>query len=74
MPVSRCGECGCVFTSTTAFDEHRVGSFAERTRHCLTSEGMQAKGLVQNEKNWWSLPLSGENVPWHCLEQTILTP
>lgn len=29
MPMSTCGGCGKIFSSTSLFDTHRVGSFGE---------------------------------------------
>ncbi len=37
-------DCGKNFASASAHAEHRIGSFAERTRRCLTTEELLAKG------------------------------
>ena len=51
MPFSTCGGCGEVFTSTTLFDAHRVGSFQKRTRRCLTLAELQTAGYQSERKS-----------------------
>jgi hypothetical protein len=52
--------CNQTFTSVYAFDLHRIGSFQKRTRRCMTVEEMQAKGMTQNTKGWWTTPRHGQ--------------
>jgi hypothetical protein len=46
-----------MFLSVAAFDFHRTGSFAHRTRRCLTTREMKAQGMVQNADGCWLLPV-----------------
>lgn len=56
----RCGGCGEVFNSLSAFDAHRVGPYrqwwepvAAPDRRCLTAEQMAAKGMALNVRGYW---------------------
>ena len=64
MANSQCGGCQKTFSTVEAFDLHRTGSFSKRTRHCLSEEDMQAKGMTQNTKGWWMAPQRGKRNPW----------
>ncbi len=61
---SQCGKCGQIFAGVAAFDEHRTGSFTQNTRRCLSVREMQARGMIRNDKGWWSLPLAPVPAPW----------
>lgn len=54
LKAEHCSVCCETFTGTVAGDKHRVGSFDEGTRRCLTAPEMIAKGLKQNDKEHWS--------------------
>lgn len=54
---SICRACGCVFSSVSSFDKHRVGKHEPMERRCLSVDEMLAKKMVQNSKGWWT---SGE--------------
>ena len=67
MAKSICGACDQTFTSVSAFDMHRVGGYGDpiykkgklveygpSKRHCLSAEEMREKGMLQNEKGWWT--------------------
>jgi hypothetical protein len=64
---SICGACNKVFSSVGAFDMHRTGTYGEPiyekgrfvgytpcARYCMSVESMQSKGMIQNEKGWWT--------------------
>jgi hypothetical protein len=53
MPKSVCGACGRTFSSVTAFDRHRAGTFEPLTRRCLTDEEIEARGLVHTALDIW---------------------
>jgi len=61
---SQCGNCHEVFNGVPAFDEHRTGSFAHRTRRCLSVQEIQAKGMTRDEKGQWTL-LEMQEAPWY---------
>jgi hypothetical protein len=42
--LNLCRGCNHNFASSSSHMEHRTGSFAEGSRHCLTEEEMIAKG------------------------------
>ncbi|HLG79143.1 MAG TPA: hypothetical protein VFA09_03125 [Ktedonobacteraceae bacterium] len=64
MAISHCRACQHTFTSITAFDLHRSGSYERSTRRCLTEEEMRAKGMTRNGRGWWSAPSRGKIPPW----------
>jgi hypothetical protein len=49
----RCGACGEVFNSTSAFDHHRTGTYRPLARRCLTIAEMAARGMLRNAQNFW---------------------
>lgn len=60
--MSHCAVCCETFTGDEAGDAHRVGSFSEGTRRCLTPEEMRnrtvngkPKPMVQNERGYWRM-------------------
>lgn len=55
LNAAHCAACHETFTSVSAFDQHRTGSHAKGTRHCLTPTDV---GLVPADREWkgWSLP------------------
>jgi hypothetical protein len=70
MPKSYCSGCGRTFTSLSAFDLHRTGKFQRKMRRCLTEQGMQAIGMVQNEKGWWMRSTFKGALPWTVPEES----
>ena len=69
MARSKCSSCLEVFSSESAFNMHRVGSYgdpiyeakgkvvvgyAKPGRRCLTKAEMDAKNMVENEKGIWT--------------------
>lgn len=60
MPISTCGACGLVFTSTWTFDQHRVGTYQPMTRRCLSVDEMQSRGMTRNKWGYWTIPMSTE--------------
>jgi hypothetical protein len=55
----RCEGCGERFCGLTAFDMHRVGSYAVGrrkpcTRRCLSAVEMRAKGMEQTVRGAWA--------------------
>jgi hypothetical protein len=65
MPVSYCSGCKRTFSSTSAFDLHRIGSFTQQQRRCLVPQEMSARGMMRNEKGQWTLPPTEEVAPWY---------
>jgi len=65
MPVSYCTGCKRIFSSTSAFDLHRIGNFTHRQRRCLTPQEMSARGMMRNEKGQWTLPPTEKVAPWY---------
>lgn len=52
--VNWCNSCGKDFNSMSAFDLHRVGQHGIN-RRCLTTEEMQAIGMVKNKYGRWCI-------------------
>jgi hypothetical protein len=54
--AEHCPADGChqTFSGGTAGDKHRVGDFADGSRHCLTVEEMLSIGMVVNSRGTWS--------------------
>ncbi len=56
----RCCACGLSFTSSFAFDKHRVGSFAvelqgtPQGRRCLTIAEMKRRGMARVGPGYWA--------------------
>lgn len=74
MAKSTCGACGVIFSSVSAFDAYRVGTFAKPgsrkrahgNRRCLALLDMQARGMAQNERGWWT---TGAKLPVGAFEK-----
>lgn len=49
---NQCTGCSAYFNSSRAFEKHRVGEFG-KDRRCLTSDEMQAKGMVLGTDGFW---------------------
>lgn len=53
----QCPSCGDYFNGLSAFDYHRVGSYAKpgqpNTRRCLTMAEMEAAGFIRNAAGFW---------------------
>jgi hypothetical protein len=71
MPVSYCSGCHRTFSSTSAFELHRVGDFTRKQRRCLVPQQMSVKGMMRNEKGQWTLPPTEEIAPWYRPPQKI---
>lgn len=69
---STCAGCGLVFSSVSAFDRHRSGSYGvpivqngqvvgytPEMRVCIVEEALRKKGMTQNAKGIWSMPSNG---------------
>lgn len=67
MARSTCAACKAVFSSTSAFDRHRAGSYGlpiirngqvigytPEMRICIVEEAMRKRGMVQNAKGIWT--------------------
>jgi len=56
----QCTGCGEYFTSTRAFDRHRVGNYTQprqpSTRRCMTAAEMDAAGFVRNARGFRGEP------------------
>ena len=55
---NQCPTCQEYFNSSTAFDQHRVGSFEPDTRRCLTVAEMQVKNFGKTNDDFWLCPVS----------------
>jgi hypothetical protein len=66
MPVSSCIGCRQTFSSTSAFDLHRIGNFTRNQRRCLTPHEMSTRGMMRNDKGQWTLPLTEKVAPWYA--------
>lgn len=67
MARSQCSGCSETFSSESAFNMHRTGSYGDLIyddkkrvtgytkpeRRCLTEVEMAAKGMIKNEKSIW---------------------
>ena len=51
---SICRACGCVFSSISSFDKHRVGKHEPMERRCLSEQEMLERRMTQNDKGWWT--------------------
>lgn len=54
--MNKCSGCSHDFTSLSAFDKHRVGSFTRNTRRCMTEAEMLAHGLERRASGKWGYP------------------
>ena len=54
--AEHCPACCETFTGHAAGDAHRVGSWADGTRRCLTPAEMAERGLTVNHRGLWGLP------------------
>src|SRR5215510_9077057 len=59
-----CPTCGELFARTSGFAKHRVGSFAEDTRRCLTVPEMQERGFQREVAWFWRLPAPAGVAHW----------
>src|SRR5579859_7021010 len=64
MAKAECAKCATLFTTVRAFDLHRIGTYAPKTRQCLGEAQMHAKGMTQNGKGWWMAPDYGKVPFW----------
>jgi hypothetical protein len=54
----QCAACGLRFKSTNAFTKHRVGSYADGGRMCLTADELRAKGFEPDLNGLWRKPFA----------------
>jgi hypothetical protein len=57
----QCGACKLLFSRTSVFDKHRIGSFGKMPpqRRCLTEAELQERGFVCRGGVWgWPDPKS----------------
>ena len=48
-----CGACGEYFNSTYGFDQHRIGTYGDGSRRCLSPAELRAKGWSHNARGLW---------------------
>ena len=48
----QCPTCKEYFKSEAGFDKHRVGSFENDTRRCMTREEMEKKKMMLSDGFW----------------------
>lgn len=60
---NQCGACREYFARNSGHAKHRVGSFSEDTRRCLSVPEMEARGFTRAAGGFWRMPSRGEN-PW----------
>lgn len=53
---NQCCACGLLFGGLTAFERHRVGSFEDGSRRCLTLPEMQARRMVVSPDGYVGMP------------------
>ena len=55
LTTAHCSACHQTFTTVTAFNKHRTGSYSQDTRHCLEPASV---GLVDASRAYpcWGLP------------------
>lgn len=56
MRGHECTGCGLFFSSVSAFDKHRTGTYQPNTRRCMNASEMLAAGLVL-KNDVWGFPL-----------------
>jgi hypothetical protein len=61
LNTAHCTACHHTFTGITAFDQHRTGSHAKSTRHCLTPNTV---GLVDAGRAYPCWAHQGSNTHW----------
>lgn len=61
-PKNFCRACGRDFRNLTIFEAHRIGSFHDDTRRCVSDLGIQARGWQQDDKGRWFDPVAVEKV------------
>lgn len=49
---NQCAGCSQCFNSTHAFEKHRTGEIGVN-RRCLSTDEMQAKGMVLRDDGFW---------------------
>jgi hypothetical protein len=68
MAIAPCRACGKVFSSTSAFDRHRTGSYGKpiyganrkvirytkHERRCKDEQEMLEAGMIQNKRGYWT--------------------
>lgn len=68
MAIAPCRACGKVFSSTSAFDMHRTGSYGRAVydndkkvtryikgdRRCCTEQEITDKGMIKNKRGYWT--------------------
>lgn len=68
MAIAPCRACGRVFTSTSAFDMHRTGSYGhpiygankkvigytKHERRCKDEQEMREGGMIKNKRGYWT--------------------
>lgn len=64
---NQCQGCKEYFNSTHAFDKHRAGEHGAN-RHCLTTDQMQAKGMILGDDGFWR----GSAMPQNVIEQVTV--
>jgi hypothetical protein len=59
----QCPNCGLLFTSTNAFDRHRVSSPSSSPRRCKAEEELRAIGWTPNDFGFWrkAMPITTLN-------------
>lgn len=53
---NQCPTCGEYFSTTKAFERHRVGNFDKKTRRCLSVSEIRAYPMRKDSKGFWKLP------------------
>lgn len=51
--ICECPVCRHSFFTAKIFNKHRIGSFHNKTRRCMTIDEMRDAGMGQNEKGHW---------------------
>ncbi len=51
--MNKCSSCSRDFTSVSAFDKHRTGSFKDGSRRCMTEQEMTRAGLERKARGKW---------------------
>lgn len=59
MRGHECTACGLFFSSVSAFDRHRTGTYQPNTRRCMCASEMLAAGLILRN-DVWGFPMTDQ--------------
>jgi hypothetical protein len=52
-----------IYKPTGSGKSRKITGYTPHTRRCMTLVEIQASGMAQNDKGWWTLPKRDASVP-----------